>query len=452
MKLFQKLIAAPAIISIASGFAVNAAEVNTSDLSDYSRSNNLVSLDNFKSDTLIPGDWAYDSLKDLTNSPKFNGKSVSRLEAAAELNNLIAGGEGLMNGAAIDRLSDELGSELAIMKGRVDGLEARVNGIEAASFSETTTASFGANFFAGISYDDDGGNDRDDNLGAGYDFGMKLTTSFTGEDNLEIKFDTGNSDAPGIDEFGGDTIAGEALRLDEISYKFPLGDKTTVMVGDDIGGGKLFTKACTYGTPGDTLDECGTPNGDVDNDGAYIGAEYDFGNGLTAAVGWAGDENDIANEEGVDAYGINFAYTGDNYGVSATYGVTEDGVPVNDNMEVDSFVAVNAYYTPDSEGLPSISVGYEAGEDGSVVGNNDGLSNFFVGLTWPEVGAGEFGLAMGTRVNTVEDTDAQYMYEAYYSYQINDGMTITPLVFAKDVSAANTDDMTGVMVKTSFKF
>ena len=59
---------------------------------------------------------------------------------------------------------------------------------------------------------------------------------------------------------------------------------------------------------------------------------------------------------------------------------------------------------------------------------------------------------MGTRVNTVEDTDAQYMYEAYYSYQINDGMTITPLVFAKDVSAANTDDMTGVMVKTSFSF
>ena len=48
MKLFQKLVAAPAIISIASGFAVNAAEVKTSDLSNYSRSYNLVSLDNFK--------------------------------------------------------------------------------------------------------------------------------------------------------------------------------------------------------------------------------------------------------------------------------------------------------------------------------------------------------------------------------------------------------------------
>jgi len=90
MKLFQKLIAAPAIISLASGFAVNATEINSTDLSDYSNSNDLVSLVDFKSDTLFPGDWAYDSLKNLTNSSKFNGNSVSRLEAAAELSNLIA--------------------------------------------------------------------------------------------------------------------------------------------------------------------------------------------------------------------------------------------------------------------------------------------------------------------------------------------------------------------------
>jgi hypothetical protein len=62
MKLFQKLIAAPAIISMASGLAVNAAEINSTDLSDYSNSNKLVSLGDFKSDTLFPGDWTYDSL------------------------------------------------------------------------------------------------------------------------------------------------------------------------------------------------------------------------------------------------------------------------------------------------------------------------------------------------------------------------------------------------------
>ena len=342
--------------------------------------------------------------------------------------------------------------QLAITNSRVDGLEARLNNIEAGSFSETTTATFGANFYAGMFYDDDGGNDLDDNLTTGYDFGIALNTSFTGEDSLDIAIDAGNADSPGVAELDGDTTVNEALTVDEITYTFPLGDKTTVMIGDNMDASALFTTACVYGGPSNTLDACGAVNAPVDNGGVMAGAAYDFGNGLTASVGWAGDENDVANEEGVDAYGINFAYTADSYGVSVTYGVTEDGAPINDNMEVDSFVAVNAYYTPDSEGLPSISVGYEAGEDGSVVGNNDGLSNFFVGLTWPEVGPGELGIGMGTRVNTVEDTDAQYMYEAYYSYPINDGMTITPLVFAQDVSAANTDDNTGVMVKTSFSF
>jgi hypothetical protein len=342
--------------------------------------------------------------------------------------------------------------QLAITNSRVDGLEARVSNIEAGSFSETTTASFGANFYAGILYDDDGGNDRDDNLSTGYDFGIALNTSFTGEDSLDVAIDAGNADSPGVAELDGDTTAAEALTVDEITYTFPLGDSTTVMVGDNADASSLFTTACVYGGPTNTLDACGNVNANVDNGGVMAGAAYDFGNGLTAAVGWAGDENDVANEEGTDAYGLNVAYTADTYGVSVTYGVQEDGAPINDNMEVDTFVAVNAYYAPESDGLPSISVGYEAGEDGSVVGDLDGLSNVFAGLQWDEVGAGTLGLALGTRVNTVEDADAQYMYEAFYSYPINDGMTITPVVFVQDVSAANTDDNTGVMVKTSFSF
>jgi hypothetical protein len=342
--------------------------------------------------------------------------------------------------------------QLAITNSRVDGLEARMNNIEAGSFSETTTATFGANFYAGFFYDDDGGNDRDDNLGTGYDFNIGLNTSFTGEDSLDIEIQAGNADAPGITELDGDTTNNEALVVDEISYTFPLGENTTVMVGDNKDASSLFTTACVYGGPSNTLDACGNVNANVDNGGVMAGAAYDFGNGLTAAVGWAGDENDVANEEGVDAYGFNVAYTADTYGVSLTYGATEDGAPVNDNMEVDTFVALNAFYSPEGGGLPSISVGYEAGEDGSVVGNNDGLSNFFVGLTWDEVGAGSLGIAMGTRVNTVEDQDAQYMYEAFYSYPINDGMTITPLVFTQDISTANTDDNAGVMVRTSFSF
>ena len=44
------------------------------------------------------------------------------------------------------------------------------------------------------------------------------------------------------------------------------------------------------------------------------------------------------------------------------------------------------------------------------------------------------------------------MYEAYYEYPVNDGMTITPLVFVQDSSTDGVDDTTGVMVKTSFSF
>ena len=446
MKLFQKLIAAPAILSMATGFAVNASEINPSDLSKFSNSSNLVSLGDFKSDTLFPGDWAYDSLKDLTNSSKFNGNSVTRLEAAAELNNLIAGGEGLMNGTAIDRLSDELGSELAIMKGRVDGLEARVNTIEAGSFSDTTTASFKAAFVFGSEDSDDGSataNDTDDAIQAGYSFGMKLTTSFTGEDKLVTKFDAGNSKAGSLSEFGLNNTTADALIVDGISYTFPIGDMTA-FVGDTVDGGSLFTIACAYGGPSDTLDDCGNPNANIGKgQKTNAGLSYDFDNGFTTAVGYSGLASGVMTEESLDQYAINAAYTGEEYGISLTLATVESSA-----TEEDTYTAFNGYYTP--EGVPSISVGYEIGDIGGAADGVDENTSFFVGLTWDEVGPGSAGVALGH--SSREGADEEYMYEAYYDYPVNDGMTITPLVYVKENATAGSDDTTGVMVKTSFSF
>ena len=67
------------------------------------------------------------------------------------------------------------------------------------------------------------------------------------------------------------------------------------------------------------------------------------------------------------------------------------------------------------------------------------------------------GIAMGTKTPTVEGTDEEYMYEAYYSYPVNDSMTITPLVFLKEYAGKNSynnnfDDEAGLLVKTSFSF
>jgi len=346
--------------------------------------------------------------------------------------------------------------ELAITNSRVDGLEARLNNIEAGSFSETTTASFSADMMLGAVT---GGPRNDqtepDELGdavmAAYSFQIDLNTSFTGEDSLDISLDAGNTTTTelGIVEFDGNATA-DALKVDGVSYTFPLGDSMTVMVGDNTDGSALFTTACTYGGPTNTLDDCGNVNAGITNGGAMLGASYDFGNGLVVAGGYAAGESDMATglltKETKDAYGLNASYTGDNFGASITYGLVETS-----STDEDTFTAFNGYYSP--EGFPSVSVGYEIGEDGSVTDKTaDELTSFFIGLQFDELGPGTAGVAYGTKTPTVEKTDEQYMYEVYYSYPINDGMTITPVVFVKETSTAGVDDETGVMVKTSFSF
>ena len=323
-------------------------------------------------------------------------------------------------------------------------------------FSTTTTASFSADMFlgavtGGVRNDSTEPDELGDAVMAAYSFQIDLNTSFTGEDSLDISLDAGNTTTSdlGIVEFDGNAT-GDKLTVDGVSYTFPLGDSMTVIVGDNTDGSALFTTACTYGGPTNTLDDCGNVNAGITNGGAMVGASYDFGTGFTAAVGYAAGESDMATglltKETLDAYGVNASYTGDNFGVSVTYGLVETS-----STDEDTFTAFNGYYAP--EGFPSISVGYEIGEDGSVTDKTaDELTSFFVGLQFDELGPGTAGIALGTKTPTVEKTDEQYMYEAYYSYPINDGMTITPVVFVKEISTAGVDDETGVMVKTSFSF
>ena len=55
----------------------------------------------------------------------------------------------------------------------------------------------------------------------------------------------------------------------------------------------------------------GNVNAGITNGGFYVGAAYDFENGWTAALGYAGPETNIMSKEGTDAYGANVAYTAD---------------------------------------------------------------------------------------------------------------------------------------------
>ena len=347
--------------------------------------------------------------------------------------------------------------QLAITNSRVDGLEARLNNIEAGSFSETTTASFSADFIIGAVDGKDVSPaelDGDEDVQTAYSFQIDLNTSFTGEDSLDISLDAGNAlSGAGTDvaspllEFDPNTD-GDALTVDGVSYTFPLGDSTTVIVGDNTDGSALFTTACIYGGS-DTLSNCGAPSAGPTGGGVALGAAYDFGGGYTAAVGMQTSETGVLTKESNDAYGLNLAYTGDSYGASVTYGSFETGT---NGVRTDDYIALNAYYTFDS-GM-SVSAGYEVGTLGSVASTQDETLAYFLGIE-TELGAGTFGAAIGTAGTLTEsagEIEDVMMYEAYYSYPINDGMTITPLVYIKeDATTANPDD-TGILVKTSFSF
>ena len=479
MKIFQSLLLAPAVLGIFSPISANATDINLEDLNSYSNSSQSVRFTNNYLN-IQPGDWAHKSIKDLVMSRGCNinvsSKSLTRFEAATIVNSCL--GNVAEVTIAEKSLINEFSSEIALIRARLDGTDARMNEFEASSFSNTTVASFSADFAIGAvngksvtvsggtgtfkanGDPDEDGTDEELNvvynkadeiksneaLSLDYGYQIDLTTSFTGEDSLDISIDAGQGTLSELDL----NSDGNSLVVDGIAYTFPLGDKATVFFGNSMDGSTLFNTACVYGGPTNTLDDCGNLNSALAVGlGTAAGASYDLGNGFTAAVGYEGQgatKSGIGTKEGLDAIAGQVAYSKDNFGFSVTLAEIETSATDND-----TFTAFNAYYAPTESGFPSVSVGYELGDDGSAATTEDETSHYFIGLQWDEIGEGTLGIAAGTQTPVIEDGDELMMYEAWYSYSINDGMTITPLVYTKDMPTGS-DDETGVMLKTSFSF
>ena len=397
MKLFQRLLVAPALLGLIVPVTAKATETNLDAISNYYQENVDLNSDSFSSIT-------------------------------ENKNLLLSGGEGLVESTSS---SD--------------------------SFSSTTTASFGVNFYVGAV---DGGSisvvtpgiqtatstvNADETVTTeittsdattadvaseavtfSYDYSMALSTSFTGEDSLDIALIGGNAAGTPVDAFMGGDGTGDALVLDGVSYTFPLGG-ATVVVGDDVDPSSLNVGACAYSAFTDLLSDCGANNTGGTGDSGFAVA-YDFGNGFTMAGGLAGGPGNagLFTEQDASSLGLEAAYTADTYGVSVAF--TDD--------ETVTYWTINAMITP--EGFPSISVGYETDD-----GDADAM---FAGLTFDEVGAGSVSVGIAS---TATDTADNYQYELSYSYPINDGMTITPGVFVAETAG---EDDTGFVVKTSFEF
>ena len=230
---------------------------------------------------------------------------------------------------------------------------------------------------------------------------------------------------------------GTSLVVDGVTYTFPVGGATMV-VGDSTDLSTAFTGACTYSAFTDmTPDDCGTGNSmGAGGKGVATGMSYAFDSGFSLAGGVTSGSTEILGDA-ADAFGLNAAYSADSYGVAVAY-VSDDGGTATDT----TYWGLNGYYTFD---LASLSVGFETSDDGTT--EKDG---YFVGLSFPEVGPGSVNIAAATTDLFADSETETLTYEASYSYALNDGMTITPGIFIKEVDGA--DDETGVAVKTSFSF
>ena len=160
------------------------------------------------------------------------------------------------------------------------------------------------------------------------------------------------------------------------------------------------------------------------------------------------------SKAGQDLFGGQVSYTADSYGVSFTYAnveaTTHTSTALNEYLADTVYYGVNAYWTPEETGVvPSISIGIENGDVEADDSSN--TSQWFVGLQWDEAGPGTLGAAVGSNGALTDAQEDLSMYEVFYSYPLNDGMTITPAVFVQEQAGA-TEDLTGIMIKTSFSF
>ncbi len=261
MNLFQKLLLAPAALGLMAPGAASAADMNLAGVNQYASTEEQVTSISQFSD-VQPTDWAYQALSNLVErygcvagypNGTFQGKkAMTRFEAAALLNACLDRVTEVTD--QLKKLMKEFEKELAILKGRVDGLEARVGTLEANQFSTTTKLKgstywvLGANSFGGnFSGGGQGASATQGGTTFNYDLRLDLDTSFTGKDLLRTRLRAGNFAQSGFNGPGSvgpdlnalevsfqEASGANSVGIDRLFYQFPLGSGFTFTGGPRV--------------------------------------------------------------------------------------------------------------------------------------------------------------------------------------------------------------------------
>jgi len=389
MKLFQRLLLAPAALGLMAPLAASAADLNLSGVAQYdtqASEEQVTSINQFSD--VKPTDWAFQALSNLIErygcvagypDGTYRGaQAMTRYEAAALLN------------ACLDRISEvtdelkrlmkEFEKELAVLRGRVDGLEAKVGELEATQFSTTTKLRgdtrwvLGALNYSGNQGDNGvyGTKDKFVNLREAltfnYDVRLNFDTSFSGKDLLRTTLRAGNFrdsgfsssnpvtplanlDAAFEESCGTGTDCGDVVAINRLFYRFPIGSSFTAVVGgrmrQDDG---LAVKPSVYtadkilkiwdfnGAPGAYSQLLGAGGGlwwkQPGKTGFSFGGVYVSANGDAGAPNsddcssYNGSCGGIGNSSSQQSGTLQLAYTGKGWNITGAYTYNSAGVNI----------------------------------------------------------------------------------------------------------------------------
>jgi hypothetical protein len=487
MKLFQQLMLAPVALGLIAPSAT-AAELNLDGVNQYSTSEQVTSVAQFSD--VRPTDWAYQALSNLVDrygcvagypdGTYRGGRAMTRYEAAALLN------------ACLDRvtevtdelraLREEFKAELIVLRGRVDGLEAKVGVLEATQFSTTTKLNGEVNFVLGGVPDYRSRETKADGTAFNYDVRLNFDTSFTGSDLLRTRLRAGNfSDLP----FGSSTslfkldkaeTTGGDVVLDRLYYEFPVGKDFTVTVGPKVRNTEMSWIPTAYQSGIlDFFTTAGAPGVYNKAVGAGVGAQYES-NGFVAGLNYVAQNGDSTESGVFDSDGAlnvlaQLGYRQDNWGVGVGYRYGSEGTrprtyngfqgatgTLLDGQDSNS-VAVNAYWRPSERSvIPSISAGYGYNDVSGRARSTDATDSqsWFVGLQWDDafVAGNSAGVAVGQPANAEGLSSDALMLEFFYKYQVTDNISVTPAVFyvSNDAGQRGNASEWGAVVQTTFRF
>ena len=463
-----------------------------------------------------PTDWAFQALQSLVErygciagypDGTYRGnRALTRYEFAAGVNacldqvtKLISSSTGTFvtkdDLAILQRLQEEFAAELATLRGRVDGLEARTAELEANQFSTTTKLTGEAIFAVSDTFGNGVGAHDDKTVTTlGYRVRLNLLTSFTGRDLLRTRLQTINvpnysaTTATGTNmaRLAFDGAESSNFTLDELYYRFPIGGATVFVGPKGLDLDEIADTVTPFNATGTgAISRFGVRNPAVFRgpQGAGGSLTYNFGN-IRATAGYLASDGDApnpANGRGVGdgsfsalgqigffskPFDLGLTYTrkynraGD-VGIMGGTGSALANRPFGQSATGSDNFGVQVNFKPSSRFQIGGWYGYTKAEQLRRSNNEATIQNGAITLALSDFGrkGNLLGFVFGvppkvTESDLTRNRNTSYHLEGFYRFQVNDFISVTPGVYVIMNPEHNNknDDIWVGLLRTTFSF